>query len=160
MGFVSLTILVSIALASPSMGGSDEWGVRFTRIAFNPEGEDGGSNRSLREEEIVVLNDSNQRKNVGGWTIRDLGSENVYEIPDGLRLGPTDRLILRTGRGRPLTLVCIEGGCRHQVTHVLYWGLDHYVWDNDRDRARLVRPDGSRADRCGYGIEARSPKRC
>ena len=160
MGFVSLTILVSIALASPSMGGSDEWGVRFTRIAFNPEGEDDGSNRSLRAEYIIVLNDTNARKNVGGWTIRDLGGGHVYEIPEGTVLGPTDRFILHTGRGKPLTLQCIDGGCKHNTDRHEFWGLDHYVWDNDRDRARLVRPDGSRADRCGYGIEARSPKRC
>jgi len=150
-----LTIALGVAASSKQA----EHGVRFTKIAFNPKGEDTGTNKHLNREYIVIRNDTNHRKNIGGWMVRDFGGKHVYEIQRRLILGPDDMLRLHTGRGGPVG-VCLELECNGPVAHYRYWGLDEYVWDNDRDRARLVRPDGSRADRCGYGLAARSPKRC
>ena len=136
----------------------DERGVRLDRIAFNPRGEDTGRKSHLNREHVLIVNDTNERKNIRGWTVRDLGGDHIYTFEKRLVLAPGDVVDLITGRGDDATAVCIDTDC--PTVHFVHWDLDEYVWDNDRDRARLVRPDGSRADSCGYGIEARSPKRC
>ena len=155
-GLVLLALLVTPA--SVAVAEEDEWGVRFGRIVFNPTGPDTAENDHLNREYILIRNDTNQRKNVRGWMVRDLGGEHVYKIDRRLILRPGDYIRLHTGRAGDTTAICIDSAC--PAVHDLHWRLDEYVWENDRDRARLVRPDGSRADRCGYGRKAHSPKRC
>ena len=153
------TLLVLGALGGSTSAAEDEWGMRFTKIAFNPQGKDTGTNHHLNNEYIQFRNDTNETKRIRGWSIRDLGGDHVYRVRERIKLRPGDVFRLHSGRGQGVG-VCLETECTGPVMYVRYWGLDEYVWDNDRDRARLVRPDGSRADRCGYGAEARSPKRC
>ena len=53
------------------------------------------------------------------------------------RLGAGKTVTVHTGRG--------SSSARHR-----YWQQDWYVWNNDGDRARLKKPNGTTADRCSY----------
>lgn len=153
-----LLMLVAVPASTVSVAAEDEWGVRFVRINFDPAGEDTGDNDHVNREFILIRNDTNERKNLRGWKVRDLGGDHEYVIERRIVLRPGDYIRLHSGRAGDTTAVCTHNGC--PARYDLHWRLDEYVWDNDRDRARLVRPDGTRADRCGYGVAAENPKRC
>ena len=155
---VALLMVVAVPASPVSVAAEDEWGVRFGRIVFNPTGPDTGDNDHLNREYVLIRNHTNERKNVRGWMVRDLGGEHAYEIERRIVLRPGDYIRLHSGRAGDTITACTHSAC--PTIHDLHWRLDEYVWDNDRDRARLVRPDGSRADRCGYGVEAKRAKRC
>jgi hypothetical protein len=110
--------------------------IKIHKIYFDSPGADNGSNASLNAEYIVIKNTGAARVGIGGWTIRD-NSGHVYKFAAGTRLGAGAKLTLHTGNGT------------NRVGH-RYWGQDNYVWNNDGDRARLRRANGTLADSCSY----------
>ena len=120
--------------------------VRIKKIAFDPSGSDTGSNSSLKREYIVLKNTGSRNKGLKGWKIRDRGADHTY------RFG---RFKLRAGRS-----VTVHTGNGADTRFDRYWDLDNYVWNNDGDRATLVKPSGRTADRCSYASTAGSPKKC
>jgi hypothetical protein len=130
--------------------------VEIRRIAFNPRGADSGTNEHVNREFIYLVNTGPRARGLRGWKIHDRGRENVYRFR-GVRLGPGDTLTLRSGRGDDGAGVC-DGDC--PVFYYLHWNLRNYVWGNRGDVATLRNRSGRLVDRCRYGVEARSPKRC
>jgi hypothetical protein len=53
----------------------------------------------------------------------------------------------RLGAGKTVTVHTGSGSnsARHP-----YWRQDSYVWNNDGDRARLMKPNGTTVDSCSY----------
>jgi hypothetical protein len=135
-----------------------ETGVRINKIRFDPNCDEETSRDCRNRELIVIRNDSNETKNLRGWTVHDLGEDHRYKVPRRTRVRPGERMILYSGRGQDLFGASINGA-RH-MTYYYHWDRRKGVWDNDRDRATLKRPNGTIADRCGYGRSATSPKRC
>ena len=41
-----------------------------------------------------------------------------------------------------------------------YWGQGNYVWNNDKDTARLRNANGTLIDRCSYNAPSNSEKVC
>jgi hypothetical protein len=109
--------------------------IKIHRIYFDSPGPDHGSNRSLNAEFIVLKNTGSRARSLRGWRIRDAAGHS-YSF-GAYRLGAGKKVTIHTGRGanRP----------RHR-----YWRQGWYVWNNDGDTARLVRRNGTRADRCRY----------
>jgi len=122
--------------------------VKITKIQYDPPGSDNGSNKHLNKE-FIVLKNTGGKTNLKGWRIRDNGSDHVYKF--------RSRLILRRGR-----FVTLRTGAGRDDRNDRFWRLDNYVWNNDGDRATLVKPSGRIADRCGYegGSSPNPPKDC
>ena len=159
--FAAVALATLALVLMPAAGaGERNHGVHFTWISFDPPGEDDRSNESLNEEYVVLVNDSERNVNLKGWTIHDLDQDNAYRFDDRFIFVEGARLRLLTGRGRDLTARCIDYCTGRAVNHSNHWDLEHEVWDSDRDRAILEKPDGRVVDRCGYGISANRVKRC
>lgn len=109
--------------------------VGISEVQYNPPGHDTGSNASLNREWVVVENTGDDGMQLRGWTLRD-GDHNVYEFPN-FRLRAGEKVTIYVGTG-------------NDTDHKLYWGLDDYVWDNNRDDAVLKNRAGNVIDRCSY----------
>jgi hypothetical protein len=46
--------------------------------------------------------------------------------------------------------VTIHTGNGSNTSRHRYWRQDNYVWNNDGDRARLKKPNGTTVDSCSY----------
>jgi len=132
------------ALPSPSVsatGGS----IQIAEVYYNSPGVDNGSNKSLNGEWVLLKNTGGEARSLKGWTLRD-ASHHVYKFGAfTLRAGKTVKI--HTGRGS-------------DTRSNLYWGQDSYIWNNDKDRATLKRPNGTVADRCSYSDSSASFKIC
>jgi Lamin Tail Domain len=109
--------------------------IRITKIYYDSPGSDGGSNSSLNAEWIRLKNTGSSSRSLKNWTIRDKAGH-VYRFGT-YRLGAGKTVTVHTGRG--------SNSARHR-----YWQQDRYVWNNDGDRARLKKPNGTTADSCAY----------
>lgn len=118
-----------------STGGSGAAKIRFKKIRYDSRGADDRSNRSLNREWFVVTNRGGTTKNLAGWRVRDRQGH-VYRFGT-LRLGPGERVKVRTGRGT-------------DATTARYWGRTRYVWNNRADRATLLTRRGRVVDRCSW----------
>jgi Lamin Tail Domain len=83
----------------------------------------------------------------GGWDEYDrfikqdvrplLPGVGAYKAFGTYRLGAGKTVTVHTGSG--------SNTARHR-----YWRQDWYVWNNDGDRARLKKPNGTTVDSCSY----------
>ena len=140
----TLTIFVFLTMSSSALAA-----VRFTRIYFDPAGEDAAPepNSDLNKERVVICNNGNRRRSLSRWKLTDRGADHRFTFPRGFRLGGGRCVRVHTGRGR-------------NDRNDLYFDLDFYVWNNDGDRATLKKRSGTVIDRCGYGSGASSPASC
>ena len=119
-----------LSLASTAAGA-----IKIDRIYFDSPGADTGSNSSLNGEWIRLKNTGSSRKSLRDWTVRD-SAGHVYRFGT-YRLGAGKTVTIHTGSG--------SNTARHR-----YWGQDGYVWNNDGDRARVRKPNGTTVDTCSY----------
>jgi hypothetical protein len=127
-------------------------GCRACRVGCHPHHEDllrlawdTRSNASLNAEWIRLTNTGSSAQQLGEWSISD-AAVHVYEF------GPFK---LRAGR----SVTVHTGDGTDTATH-LYWGSGNYIWNNDKDTARLRRPNGRLADRCHYDNSSANPVTC
>jgi hypothetical protein len=128
IGLVCAATLFSLA---PAATGA----IRIDRIYFDSPGADTGSNNSLNNEWIRLKNTGNSARSLTNWTVRD-SSGHVYRFGT-YRLRADRTVTIHTGNG--------SNTSRHR-----YWRQDNYVWNNDGDRARLKKPNGTTVDSCSY----------
>jgi hypothetical protein len=134
--------LVVVLGAAPAPAAPRGGGVRLQKIAFDPPGADDGSNGSLNEETVVIVNDASSPVNMTGWTLRDRDNH-VFRFPT---------FTLRGG-----ARVTVHNGSGIDNATNLYWSSSplppisgEYIWNNDGDTATLRRRNGSRVDGCAY----------
>jgi hypothetical protein len=113
-------------------GGSITGGLRFTRIVYNPDGDE---RYAPNGEKVYIKNVSGSRKNLQGVVLRDDDGHRRSLPSYGLGAGKT--VIVHSGSG-------IDGGGH------LYARWNTAVWNNDGDRAFLVASNGNVIDRCSY----------
>jgi hypothetical protein len=139
-------VIISYTLAASA--------VQISSISPNPSGASAaraaaprntGANRSLNGEWIRLRNVGRNARQLRGWSVSDADGH-VY------RFG---RLELRSGAS-----VTVHSGRGRDTAGDRYWGRRDDVWDNNRDIARLRRPDGTLADRCRYDHPDASQVRC
>jgi hypothetical protein len=157
-----LTAVLCVSAAAPATAA-----IKIKRIAFDPAGADSGTNRHLRRELVVIKNTGSRAVRVDGWRLRDRGGDHTYRFGDqrrgddvftDIRLRPGEFIRLHTGRGQDSMTATING---HKESYYdFYWDLDNYVWNNDGDRAKLIRPNGNVVDTCAYTATADSPRMC
>jgi hypothetical protein len=127
-GLVCGAALISLA---PAAFGA----IKIDRIYFDSPGSDTGSNSSLNAEWIRLKNTGPSGRSLTNRTVRD-SAGHVYRFGT-YRLGAGKTVMVHTGRG--------SNTARHR-----YWRQDAYVWNNDGDRARLKKPNGTTVDSCSY----------
>jgi hypothetical protein len=148
-------VVLVVAISTSALAG-----IRIKRIAFDPPGEDSGTNRHLNKEWIFIKNTGDRDVQMRRWKIFDRGRDHIYRFGRVL-LRPGDRIKLHTGRGDDGAPVCMVGApCPDYTSYDFYWGLDDYVWDNDGDAAILKSRRGRVVDRCRYKASSRSPMQC
>lgn len=113
-------------------GGSITGGIRFTKILYNP---DGNETYAPNGEKVYIKNVSGSKKNLKGVTLKD-DDGHRYKMP---------RYRLRAGR----TVIVHSGSGSNGAGH-LYAGWDTAVWNNDGDKAALKSSGGKVIDRCVY----------
>ena len=153
------TVILTVLMMLFSGGSSASAGIRIKRISFDPAGADSGTNRHLNKEFVYLVNTGRTDVQLRGWKVFDRGREHVFRFGP-LLLGPDQSIHLRTGRGSEGAPVCEVGTPCGPARYDFYWDLESYVWNNDGDRATLIRRNGNIVDRCSYGSSADSPKRC
>lgn len=132
---VPLVAAIVIAIVAwPAAAGAR---IKIQTIRYDPPGADSGSNSSLNQEWIALKNTGRRARQLRGWRIHDRGRSHVYRF--------------RRFRLRPGAVVRVHTGRGSDTRRDLYWGLDYYVWNNDGDRATLLKRNGDVVDRCSYG---------
>jgi lamin tail-like protein len=127
----ALAAAVVAAVVAPAAPGA----IRITKIYYDSPGADTGSNASRNAEWIRLKNTGRTTRGLSGWSIGDALGNAYYFRQFSLRPGRT--VTIHTGSGSETA--------RHR-----YWHSAGYIWGNNRDTARLRRPNGRLADRCSY----------
>jgi hypothetical protein len=137
----ALAASFAVAVAVPAASGA----IRITKIYYDSPGSDTRSNASLNAEWIRLTNTGSSAQQLGDWSISDAAGHVYVFGPFKLRAGRS--VTVHTGDGTDT------------ATH-LYWGSGNYIWNNDKDTARLRRPNGRLADRCHYDNSSANPVTC
>jgi hypothetical protein len=109
--------------------------ITITRIYYNSPGTDTGSNASLNDEWVRLYNRCATGKALRNWKLKDAAGH-TYTF---------GTYTLRAGRG-----VRIHTGKGTNTRTDRYWGQGWYIWNNDKDTARLLNGSGTLKDRCSY----------
>lgn len=140
-------VCVLIVMAAPANAA-----IKITKIDFDPPGADISSDPRVAGEYIRFKNTGTTTKSMAGWRVFDLGREHRYVFSARIEVGPGSTVTLYTGRGENLS--SMDG------SYMLFWDLDHQVWNNDGDKATLKTKAGKVADRCAYTASTDSPRPC
>ena len=132
----SLVAAVLCGLVVLTLTPSASAAIRITKIYYDSPGTDSGSNASLNGEWISVRNTGSRARQLKGWKIRDVEGH-IFRFLS-FKLPAKTTVKIHTGNG-PDTFP------RH-----LYWKLNVYVWDNDKDKATLRNAAGVVVDTCSY----------
>lgn len=131
-GIVASAVILAVgALSTPVAFGA----IRITKIYYNSPGRDTRSNSSLNAEWIRIKNTGHAAQQLRNWRITDAAGHAYRFGQFSLSAGST--VTIHTGRGS-------------NTRTDRYWGSGNYIWNNDRDTARLRRSNGSVADSCSY----------
>ncbi|MGX2997560.1 lamin tail domain-containing protein [Streptomyces sp. JNUCC 64] len=138
----TLPIAVAIAavaapllVATPAAAAPHERGLHFGKIHYDSLGSDRGGNSSVNGEWVNIHNNSRSAIQLKGYKIKD-NAGFTYTF-GSYKIGAGKTVKVRTGKG-------------DNVSGVRYWGRGWYVWNNDRDKARLIKPNGSLKDSCSW----------
>ncbi|MFF3770514.1 lamin tail domain-containing protein [Streptomyces sp. NPDC002232] len=109
--------------------------VHLYKIHYDSPGADHRSNASLNGEYVQIRNTTGAAVNLRGWTLTD-AANHKYTFGN-YTLGKGKIVTVRTGRGT-------------NTTANVYQNRGAYVWNNDRDTAKLRKSNGSTVDTCSY----------
>jgi micrococcal nuclease len=119
--------------APNACGAAAPTGATITEVLYDPPGPD---DEVLGSEYVTIANDGAATLDLTGWTLRDESSQNRY-VFDDVRLGPGDRVTIRTG-------------CGEDRGDTVYWCSDRSVWSNRGDTAIVQDRNGNVVDRWLY----------
>ncbi|GGU85027.1 hypothetical protein GCM10010275_20400 [Streptomyces litmocidini] len=109
--------------------------VHLYKIYYDSPGTDNRSNSSLNAEYVQIRNTTGAAVNLRGWTLTD-AANHKYTFGT-YTLGKGKIVTVRTGRGT-------------NTSANVYQNRGAYVWNNDRDTAKLRRSNGTTVDTCSY----------
>jgi micrococcal nuclease len=108
--------------------------VDIVKITINYDAR-GNDNINLNDEYIIMENIGNSSVDIGGWTIKDSGT-NIYRF-EKYFFESGSRIYLFTGSGR-------DGAGK------FYWGSPKPIWNNDSDTLYLRDKEGLLVEICNY----------
>ncbi|WP_037572455.1 lamin tail domain-containing protein [Phaeacidiphilus oryzae] len=132
-----------LPLAAPAAAATPT--IHFSEIYYNSPGTDRGGNTSLNGEWVQITNGGSRAASLTGWTVRD-AANHVYTF-GRYTLGAHASVRVHTGSGG-------------NTAANRYWGLHWYVWNNDKDTARLRNSAGRAVDSCSYNNSHRAWTAC
>ncbi|CAM5545023.1 hypothetical protein GCM10010222_26010 [Streptomyces tanashiensis] len=109
--------------------------VHLYKIYYDSPGTDNRSNGSLNAEYVQIRNTTGAAVNLRGWTLTD-AANHKYTFGN-YTLGKGKIVTVRTGRGT-------------NTAANVYQNRAAYVWNNDRDTAKLRKSNGTTVDTCSY----------
>ncbi|MFE7515448.1 lamin tail domain-containing protein [Streptomyces sp. NPDC057540] len=109
--------------------------VHLYKIYYDSPGSDNRSNSSLNGEYVQIRNTTGAAVSLRGWTLTD-ASNHKYTFGN-YTLGKGKIVTVRTGRGT-------------NTSANVYQNRGAYVWNNDRDTAKLRKSNGTTVDTCSY----------
>jgi len=131
-GVVILVVVAALTLAPASLGA-----VRFTRIYYNPPGNDTQTNSQIVKEYVQLKNTGKGPVALTNWRVIDVDDRKVYVFP---------KFTLPAGAS-----VRIRSGVGRNTKTDLYWGHDNYIWNNDQKETAVLRnARGAVAAKCTY----------
>ncbi|WP_030688116.1 lamin tail domain-containing protein [Streptomyces globisporus] len=119
--------------------------VHLYKIYYDSPGTDNRSNSSLNAEYVQIRNTTGAAVNLRGWTLTD-AANHKYTFGN-YTLGKGKIVTVRTGRGT-------------NTAANVYQNRAAYVWNNDRDTAKLRRSNGTTVDTCSYDSTRADYKWC
>ncbi|MEU7386190.1 lamin tail domain-containing protein [Streptomyces tanashiensis] len=109
--------------------------VHLYKIYYDSPGTDNRSNGSLNAEYVQIRNTTGAAVNLRGWTLTDAANHR-YTFGN-YTLGKGKIVTVRTGRGT-------------NTAANVYQNRAAYVWNNDKDTAKLRKSNGTTVDTCSY----------
>ncbi|GGY21875.1 lamin tail domain-containing protein [Streptomyces tanashiensis] len=109
--------------------------VHLYKIYYDSPGTDNRSNGSLNAEYVQIRNTTGAAVNLRGWTLTD-AANHKYTFGN-YTLGKGKIVTVRTGRGT-------------NTAANVYQNRAAYVWNNDKDTAKLRKSNGTTVDTCSY----------
>ncbi|MFE9660182.1 lamin tail domain-containing protein [Streptomyces sp. NPDC005955] len=132
----ALALAAPLLAATPAAAAPHQGGLHLGTIQYDSPGSDRPTTRSkLNAEWVNIHNSSRSAIQLKGYKLKD---DTGYTYTFGsYKIGAGKTVKVRTGKGT-------------NASGVRYWGRGNYVWNNDGDRARLLKPNGSRLDSCSW----------
>jgi hypothetical protein len=100
--------------------------VDIVKITINYDAR-GNDNVNLNDEYIIMENTGDDSSDIGGWTIKDSGT-NIYKFKKYLF--------------EPASTICLFTGSGNDANGKFYWGSPKPIWNNDNDTLYLRDRDG------------------
>ena len=116
----------TVTAGTPVADGGTTGALAIATINADAAGRDG---ENLNDEYVVFENTGTETLALDGWTVSD-DANHGYTVPDGVSLGPGDRLTLHTGSGT-------------DTDTDLYWGRTTPTWNNDGDTVTVRDASGA-----------------
>jgi hypothetical protein len=118
--------------------------VHLYKIYYDSPGTDTRSNTSLNGEYVQIRNTTSKAVSLKGWTLVDVANHKYTFGTYTLGAGKT---------------VTVRAG-NTNTSATRYQGRAAYVWNNDKDTARLKRSTGTTADTCSCNSTKVDYKMC
>lgn len=142
---VTATALTAPLLAAGPAAAAHQGGLHLAKIQYDSPGKDTRSNASLNAEWVNIHNNTRSAIQLKGYKLKD---NTGYTYTFGsYKIGAGKTVKVRTGTGK-------------NVSGTVYWNRKQYVWNNDSDKARLIKPSGSLLDSCAWTKKDRGTKNC
>lgn len=132
----AVALSAALLAAAPASAASHQGGLHLGAIQYDSPGPDlPRTNAKLNAEWVNIHNNTRSPIQLKGYKLKD---NTGYTYTFGsYRIGAGKTVKVRTGKGT-------------DVSGVRYWGRSNYVWNNDGDKARLIKPNGSQLDSCSW----------
>ncbi|MFF5444167.1 lamin tail domain-containing protein [Streptomyces sp. NPDC012888] len=130
--------------AAPAHATEYSSALKISGVQYDAPGRDYNSCTSgnTSAEYVVIANYSGSTVNLRGYTVRDAVG-NGYTFTANHYLEPGDFVRLRGGRGS-----------ESDAGNVAYRNNCNFIWNNDRDTVKLLKPGGAYADTHAYSKSA------
>ncbi|MFE9253742.1 lamin tail domain-containing protein [Streptomyces sp. NPDC006879] len=138
-------LIASLLTAGTAQGATHQGGLHLGKIQYNSPGTDTRSNTSLNGEWVELHNNGRTAVQLRGFKLKD-DAGHTYTF-GSFKLAARKTVRVHTGRGKD--------GSGHR-----YWNRRSYVWNNTSDRARLLKPSGTRLDSCAWTTRDHGSKMC
>jgi Lamin Tail Domain len=125
----------AVASAVPKATPATSSAVRIGEVLYNSPGRDNGSNASVNQEWVELVNTTNHKVSIRHWSIKDHAGH-VYMFGN-FSLGAHGAVLVHTGKGP-----------NHSINR--FWGRTSYAWNNTKDTATLRNAGGAVKDTCSY----------
>ncbi|MFG3256344.1 lamin tail domain-containing protein [Streptomyces sp. NPDC048172] len=124
--------------------------IHLYKIYYDSPGSDRGANSSLNAEYVQIKNSTRSAVQLKGYKVRD-NAGFTYTFPS-YKISAGKTVKVHTGKGTK--------SAGHVYWDHRYGSRGWYVWNNDKDKARLYNASGSLRDSCSYNSTRADYKMC